>query len=108
MNNSDVLGDNGQLAIIVQLNSAPDHAARADILLHCPKIIMLKYRAAFERACKTSGLQMGEDYIDAWSTALNANCGSSGAIPKHLQQSIMETTQQLRILSGDTQEKAIS
>jgi hypothetical protein len=57
--------------MIRQMHDADTHARRAEILLECPVILMIKYRHVFLKACEVTGFQPGVDYLEQFAVALH-------------------------------------
>lgn len=56
---------NSMLPILRQMHDSETDQERARLLLQCPDAILLKYRAAFEAACKRARFELGVEFI-AW------------------------------------------
>lgn len=57
------------LPLIQQMHDAETDQARARLLLQCPDAILIKYRAAFEGACRRARFDLGVEFIDWRSVA---------------------------------------
>lgn len=58
------------LPIIRQMHDADSHQRRAEILLECPVMHLIKYQHIFMKACEVTGFQPGIDYLVQFSVAL--------------------------------------
>lgn len=58
------------LPIIRQMHDADSHGRRAEILLECPLMILMKYRDVFEKVCEQTGFQAGTEYLLFLSVAV--------------------------------------
>lgn len=66
----DLSGDT-MLPILRAMHDARSHADRAEVLLSCPIIIMIKYRSVLESACERSGFVPGIEYLICFYAALH-------------------------------------
>lgn len=57
------------LPIIRQMHDAETDQERARLLLQCPDAILIKYRAAFEGACRSARFDAGMGFI-AWRSVV--------------------------------------
>jgi hypothetical protein len=84
------------LPILRTMHDAGSHSERAEILLSCPIIIMIKYREVLERACERTGFQPGLDYLICFYAALHET-RHGGQIKG---AALMHATGVLRLISG--------
>ena len=62
---------NPMLPILRAMHDAGTDAERAEILLSCPIVIMLKYRSVLEAACLRHGFTAGSDYLVCFYAAMH-------------------------------------
>lgn len=66
------------LPIIRQMHDAPDHAARAVVLLAVSDAMLMKYRDVFEAACTRAGFDEGVAFISFRRAGWHAIRGDDG------------------------------
>lgn len=62
---------NSMLPILRAMYDARTDSERADILLSCPILIVLKYRHILEHACERHGFTAGLEYLQCFRAAMH-------------------------------------
>ena len=71
------------LPIVRQMHDAEGDKARARILLSVSDAVLMKYREAFEAACRRASFDAGLRFIDVRRAEWCAVRGADGSLPAH-------------------------